>query len=285
MTVFIFALSSAFFIGLGNVLTRKALNSNTRTQAIVFSLMTSVFVFWILAVLFVDLSTFLVPGILLFALAGLLGAGLGRVLNITSLSRIGVARSIPITGTAPFFATIAAILFLGESYTLYLFLGTVFILVGIYVVSRRKKSDGKVFSKKDLLLPLGSAFFGGLSMAISKKALGLVDDPIAGAALSGTTALVVILMYMVVTGRLQKLQTTKSVVTFPVLAGLAMTAAFLLNLNALKIGDVSMVAPVFSTFPLFGVFLSHFILKEQITARMWLGAIIIIVGVAVIQVF
>ncbi|MCH7648989.1 MAG: EamA family transporter, partial [Thaumarchaeota archaeon] len=57
------------------------------------------------------------------------------------------------------------------------------------------------------------------------------------------------------------------------------------NFSALKIGDVSVVAPVFSTFPLFGVFLRRFLLKEPITGRTWLGTIIIIVGVAVIQVF
>lgn len=284
MTIFILALSSAFFVGLSNVLIRKALDSTTRTQAIIFSLLTSVFVFWVLAFVFVDISTFLAPGIMLFALAGLLGTGFGRVLNITSLARIGVARTIPITGTAPFFATVAAILILGESYTLYIFLGTVFILAGIYVVSRRNP-NGKVFEKKDLLLPLGSAFFGGLSMVVSKKALGLMDDPIAGATLSGTTALIVILMYMAATGRLQNLRPTKAVAIFPVFAGLAMTAAFLLNLNALQIGDVSVVAPVFSTFPLFGIFLSHFILKERITRHMWIGALIIILGVAVIQVF
>ena len=72
---------------------------------------------------------------------------------------------------------------------------------------------------------------------------------------------------------------------FPALSGGTMETSFFFNFSALQEGDVAIVASVFSTFPLFGVFLSHFLLKEQITSRTWLAAGIIVAGIVVIQLF
>ena len=140
----------------------------------------------------------------------------------------------------------------------------------------------RVFDKKDLLIPLGAAAFGGSSIALSKFALTALDNPIVGVGLTLGTALFVITGYMIGTKRIKTLRLTRGEVTFPVLAGCSMAAAFFLNFSALQIGDVSIVAPVFSIFPLFGVFLSHLLLKEQITGRTWLGAAVIVAGIAVI---
>jgi drug/metabolite transporter (DMT)-like permease len=284
MTVFFLALSSAFFVGLNQVLIRKGLDSATRTQAIFVSLVVSSSLLWIIAVSTADIRFIAVPAIVFFVLTGLFGPGIARMLTITSLKRIGVSRTIPISGIAPFFASIAAVFFLGETYSLYLFIGLVLIVFGIYILSRKKRSQRGRFDKKDLLIPLAASFFGGLSMVATKKGLLELNEPIVGAALALTTALIVISAYVVATKKVRNLKPTKKMI-FPVIAGFSMATAFTLNFSALRIGDVSMVAPVFSTFPLFGVFLSHFILKEQITGRVWIGAVIIIAGVAVIQVF
>ena len=84
MTVLLLALSSAFFVGLSNVLIRKGLDLGTKMQAIFISLVTSTIIFWILAISFGDLRLLLVPSAALFVAAGLLGGGMGRMLNITS---------------------------------------------------------------------------------------------------------------------------------------------------------------------------------------------------------
>ena len=122
-------------------------------------------------------------------------------------------------------------------------------------------------------------------MAVTKKGLLELPEPIVGVTLALTTALAAALSYTLARHKIPQFRFSLRANKFPLFAGLATSAAFLLNFSALKIGDVSIVAPVFSTFPLFGVFLSYFFLKEEITARVWLGALIIIIGVAVIQVF
>jgi len=285
MMILLLSLGSAFFIGLSNVLIRKGLDSTTRTQSILISLLTSTFVFWVISAALVDLRLFFVPAALFFVLAGLFGPGIGRMLNITSLKRIGVSRTISITGIAPFFATVAAILFLGESYSFSIFAGTVFVIVGIYMLSNGRKNGKSVFEKKDLLFSFGAACFGGLSIAVTKKGLLELPEPIVGMTLALTTALVLALTYILASQKIPQLRFSLQANKFPLFAGLATSGAFLLNFSVLKVGDVSIVAPLLSTFPLFGVFLSHFFLNEEITGRVWLGAVIIITGVAVINVF
>jgi uncharacterized membrane protein len=285
MIVLLLALGSAFFVGLNNVLTRKALDSTSMGQAILVSLGVATTIFLTASVMLGKLPLFFVPGAFLFFLSGLFGPGVGRTFNVISAKRIGVARTIPITGTAPFFATIIAILFLGEAYSLYVFLGMALIIFGIYVLSRRKENGKRVFNKKDLLYPLASAIGGGLSIVMAKVAIDVVGDPIVGVALTLGAALFVAFGYVISTRRFYHFKILHKGSIYPVLGGFSMASAFFLNFSALQIGSVSVVAPVFSTFPLFGVFLSHFFLKEHITGRTWLAAIIIVAGIAIIQVF
>jgi drug/metabolite transporter (DMT)-like permease len=277
------ALTSAFFIGLSNVLIQKGLDRGSRTQAIVFSLLVSVAIFWVLVFLFGDMRLLLTFAMLWFLLAGFLGPGIGRALNIISLQRIGVARTIPITGIAPFFATVGAVGILGERFSLLVFLGMASIIFGIFVLSR-ERIEKKAFKKRDILLPLGSAFFGGLSMAITKRGFQELSDPLGTAALAGTMALLVALSYVLWSKRGSELRASSfSDIKFSLLAGVALSAALLLNFSALKFGEVSIVAPLLSTFPLFGVLLSYVFLKEKITPKMWLGIVFILAGVSFIQ--
>jgi drug/metabolite transporter (DMT)-like permease len=281
--VALLALLSAFFIGLSNVLIQKGLSQGSRTQAIVFSLMASVAIFWTLIFLFKDVRVLVTLGALWFLLAGFLGPGIGRALNIVSLKRIGVTRTIPVTGIAPFFATIVAIGILGERFSVLVFLGMAAIIFGIFLLSKGRV-EKKAFSKRDIIFPLASAFFGGLSIAISKKGLQELADPLGAAALAASMALLVVLSFSLYNKKALHLRTSSFFeIKFSLLAGVSLAAAFLLNFSALKLGQVSIVAPLLSTFPLFGIFLSHLFLKEQISKTMWLGVAFILAGVLFIQ--
>ena len=69
-----------------------------------------------------------------FAVIGILQFPMGRFFNYQAVSRIGIARSIPLISTAPVFAVIFAILFTGETMTPFLALGAISIVVGIYLI-------------------------------------------------------------------------------------------------------------------------------------------------------
>ena len=293
MAVLLLSLASAFFVGLNNVLTRKGLDHTTQSQATLISLTAAAFIFLAVSAVLGKVGSFFTPAALVFVLSGVLGPGLGRTLNITSINRIGVSRTIPIIGMAPFFATVFAIVFMDAQYSLYIFAGMALIIFGVFVLSRWKENGPSpsfrasilAFDKKDLLIPLAAALLGGVSMATTKIALGGLADPIAGATLALSAALGVGLGYVVGTKQMRKINFARREIMFPAFSGCAMALSFFFNFRALQEGDIAIVASVFSVFPLFGVFLSHFLLKEQITSRTWLGAAIIVAGIIVIQAF
>lgn len=82
-----------------------------------------------------DITTLAAFAFFWFALSGLLNFALGRYLNTVSIQLVGVTRSTPLFSTAPLFATILAVVFLGESITPWLLLGTATIVGGIILIT------------------------------------------------------------------------------------------------------------------------------------------------------
>lgn len=75
--------------------------------------------------------------ILLFWIA-ILTYFFGRLLNYTSVQHIGVEKATPLIGTTPLFASITAILFMDEKITMPLMVGTILIIIGIILITRKK---------------------------------------------------------------------------------------------------------------------------------------------------
>ena len=68
------------------------------------------------------------------------------------------------------------------------------------------------------------------------------------------------------------------------MAGVVGTAGITMNFFALTHAPVATVAPVLAASPLFALILTHLFLQrlERVTPRIWLGAILVVVGVTVI---
>lgn len=69
-----------------------------------------------------------------FALIGLLNFPMGRFFNYLGLSYIGVSRSTPVLASSPLFAMALAVVFTGETVTVPILIGTLALLVGLYLV-------------------------------------------------------------------------------------------------------------------------------------------------------
>lgn len=53
--------------------------------------------------------------------------------------------------------------------------------------------------------------------------------------------------------------------------------------NALKLGDLASVVPITASYPLFAMALSVFLLGSRVTAGKWLGAILTVAGIYLLQ--
>ncbi|MCY4579622.1 MAG: EamA family transporter, partial [Chloroflexi bacterium] len=69
-----------------------------------------------------------------FLLSGTLNFPLGRLLNFTSVGKLGVARAAPVVGASPLFAAILGVTVGGETMNLFIFGGTVAIIAGIALI-------------------------------------------------------------------------------------------------------------------------------------------------------
>ncbi|MFH1560727.1 MAG: DMT family transporter [Chloroflexota bacterium] len=132
-----FALLAATCWGFGVIWVRLGLQSLRPTTGTWMSLIPGSLMVIILAVVFNldDITTLAAVAFFWFALAGLLNFALGRFLHNVGIQLAGVARATPLFSTAPLFATILAIIFLGETITPWLLLGTATIVSGIILIT------------------------------------------------------------------------------------------------------------------------------------------------------
>ena len=134
------ALAAALGFGASAVFARIGLQHMRPTTGAFISLLVGIAVTLTIALVFHLDDILALDGIAFawFLLSGTLNFPLGRLLNFTSVNKIGVARSAPIVGASPLFAAILAVTLGGESMNLYIFAGTLVIISGIALIVGQK---------------------------------------------------------------------------------------------------------------------------------------------------
>lgn len=82
----------------------------------------------------VNLSSLTPKNIGILSLSGILGGFLGMLTYFSLLKAKNASQIVPLTSTYPLVATLLAIIFLKEELTLLKILGTLFIVIGIYLL-------------------------------------------------------------------------------------------------------------------------------------------------------
>mgnify|MGYP001215565075 CR=1 FL=1 len=81
-----------------------------------------------------DLPTLLPLAFLWFGLTGIVNYVMGRQFNYLAIKRIGVTKATPLFSSAPLFAMVLAVTFLGESINPPIIIGSLTIVAGLYLV-------------------------------------------------------------------------------------------------------------------------------------------------------
>ena len=198
-------------------------------------------------------------GILYFVLAGLVGTTAGRLLRFVSIERVGASVAAALINLHPFIATALAILLLGEAVTVPIVVGTVVIVAGTVLLSAGGRLLG--FRPSQLVLPfLSAACFGAVTI-LRKLGLGGAG-PLLGFAVNVTTALVAFTAFLAASGHLRRLRCEPRSLGYLITAGVVENLGVLLGVLALRVGTVSVVAPLSGTMPLFVLALSWLFLRD-----------------------
>ncbi|MBI4438763.1 DMT family transporter [Candidatus Woesearchaeota archaeon] len=279
----VMALSAAACYGAANVLIRRGLHGSNPHASLFFSLLTNSVVMFAMVLAFVPLTLLLtLKAVAVFGVAGIIAPGLSRMLRYTSLERVGIARTGPISVISPVISTAIAVALLGEHLTFSIVAGTFLIIAGVFFASRRELDT----NPKDMAFAFGAAVLVGIAMPARKYGLEVVDSPVMAGFVTAFVAFVMASLVISFTGNSRKIAPGDPGIRFYVFSGLLTSAGFVLNFMALSSGDVSVVGPLVQTTPLFAlVFVQLFIRHlESVTKEIWVGTLVAVAGVVLVSV-
>ena len=266
----IFALLSSLGFATSHILIRRGLAKSNPLAGFCISISISAITLWILAVLYLPLSSFWTHAIWYFIVGGVFASGLGRWLVYIAIDKLGVARSIPVASTSPMFASILAVFLVGERWTLLAFLGTVFIIGGVIIISRTP-SQKLEWRRTDLIFPLMAALSFALSANVRKLGFFIDNLPLMASCVNATTGLLLGMLLIAGQGGVKVLRMPKRIFGWFLAAGLCNTGGMLANFYALSTGDVVIVEPLISTNPVLSVILTAIFLRDVETVNLRVG--------------
>ena len=277
------ALLAAFCFAVSHILIRRGLVNSNALTASVISLGISAIVAWTLALSFVPISHLATPALWYFIVAGVFAPGLGRTLNFIGIARIGVARAVPIVNSSPMFASVFAVLLLGEAWPLQNVTGTSLVILGVVILSAAKPVEGQ-WRKMDVVYPVFGAMSFGVSSTLRKAGLLVDNIPLLGAAITATTGLVFSLALLQAKGGRKIFVLPRQVIGWQLAAGLFNSAAMLLVFYALGVGQVVVVEPLVASNPVLSTILAAVFLRdlESVSARVIAGALCTVTGTLLI---
>jgi DME family drug/metabolite transporter len=293
------ALGTAISWTVSAVLYRRALSNTKPLQANIVRLGCTSLVLMGFIALIGKLSIFLslpVYSVVLSALSGLIGLGLGDTLYMVSLKQIGVSRAVPISCTYPLFSLIVALVIQPKTVAFEVIVAAVAIVFGIWLLTREpESSEGKAqksFRIRGGLFALGAAVFWALSIAMINSAVTLPETGTLDSALVLNTIRVLSVAIFLLTStpltdrKFSFAKTQRKSLALLTLGGLVALGLgwFLLTYSFLYIPEAQAV-PISSTTPLFAVVSGMIFLKERITVRNVAGTIIIVLGVFLLFMF
>jgi uncharacterized membrane protein len=280
-TVHVLALASALCSAGATIFIRQGLRGSGPYMGLWINLVVGTIGLWAGVLLTGGIGRLSAAGVAFFVLAGLIGTVAGRLLRFVAIEKVGASIAAALINLHPLVSTSLAILLLGERITAPILAGTVVILLGTTLLSVGGQRIG--FRPWQLALPVLSATCFGV-VAVLRK-LGLSEmGAVLGSAINVTTALVVFTAFLLASDHREALACRGRSLVYFVAAGVAENAAVFLNVVALSVGTVSVVAPLYGTAPIFVLFLSFFFLRgvETLSGRLVLGTLLIVLGVYLI---
>ena len=223
------------------------------------------------------------PANLFFVVSGIIQPAIVRVLFYVGIVRLGVSRAGPIRGTSPFFSVAIAFFLFQDRPGLIVYLGGILTVAGTWLVSYKRAGEAK-WRPRDLLFPLGAAMIASVSQNIRKMGLNSTSEPIIAATVSTATSLFCLFGSVLFSGNVRSIQINRP--CLPYYGGAAVFALIgqLCTFVALNGGQISVVAPLINTTPLFVIGLTALFLRgeEKINRFVVIGVVLLVAGIAAI---
>jgi drug/metabolite transporter (DMT)-like permease len=225
----------------------------------------------------------------MLAAVGFIHFVIGRLLAYEAFRYIGANRAIPITQICPIITVILSWIFLDEKLTVFIALGSFFMIAGAFLITREKGSftgDGKKRlpqEVKGIIFSLIAALCWGITPVIIKPAIEQVGSSVVGNFISYSTAgIILAVMLLSDTKRrnnFKRLSFKRNVLPM-VISGIFTAGGQLLFYSALGKSPANVIAPLISIEILFIFLLSLLVNRrsEVFTLKVALGMLAAVAG-------
>ncbi len=231
--------------------------------------------------------------ILVLSLSGIIGLAVGDLAYFGALIEIGPRRAILVSSMAPIFSLIGGFLMLGEMPSYLALLGIFLVLAGIWIViiEKREKSMPKNV-KLGVLLGTIAALGQGTGVVLSKYGMlfsGASLDPLSTTVIRVLAALPVIWLTVAIWKRpaymARAFRDRYSLKWVFIGSLIGPFIGLWLSMISIRYADVGIASTLMSMTPIMVIPVVYFAHGERVNFRGILGAMISVVGVALIFLF
>jgi drug/metabolite transporter (DMT)-like permease len=229
-------------------------------------------------------------------LSGVIGLGIGDFALFAAFVIIGPRLSVLIMATSPIYAAILGYFILGETLSFFSILGIAITIFGVcsVILVTREHQQWPTTSIKESIYGSILGFIGaagqGTGVVLAKKGIlfqaDLTVNPISAALIRMITAAIFICICVIIAGKLPKIRNAiKNATAIKFTLGGAFLGPFLgvtLSMVAVTYADVGVAQTLMSLMPIIIIPVMWIVYKEKTSIRGILGAIIAIVGVAIL---
>lgn len=283
MAVTALALGAAACLGLSLVLTQLGLRHLSPLRGACISVPSSALVYISCAPFLLDVSAFNLRGALIFTLCGCLFPATVTLLTFEANRHVGPSITGAFGNLTPLFATLMAVILLGELPRVEELAGMAIILFGVLlIVGAPRTIPQNAFGWAIGLLLLG-AFIRGLVQPLVKSGLADWPNPFAASLIAYIMSAAVILTAGLAREGRGVLRPAPAGLPWFVPVGLLNGLSVLLIYAALARGTVAVVASLVACYPLATLLFSRVLLGAGgFGGRIASGAILTVAGVAVL---
>ena len=278
------SLASAVAFGGSGVAAKRGLAHVDPLAGTVVAVGTCFLAYLVLAPFWMRAEDWFTAGFWVFAFMGIIQPSLSMYLANEAYSRAGATVTATFAATAPLFAAVLAIAFLGERLTLAIAAGTLLTVLGIVTLSRTPRDSRRQrLVAAALLFATATAAIRGLSHFIGKIGMELLPNAFMAAFCSFAVSLAILAAaYRWRRGRWPGRLPAAGVRCFGV-TGLCIATGIGLLFAALLVGQVVIVSPIVGTYPVFTLLASAALGDERIAGKVLAGVGLVVVGVAFVS--
>ncbi len=296
MTGELWAVIAGVGFGLFQSLNRRAVSGMDVYLATFLQLLVSALVLVVICIVSVDLSLLSrapIEALISFALAGFIHFFTGWTFLNMSQKLIGAARTSPLIGTTPLFATVTAAITLGELPDWLSLIGIVLIVAGVYVVSTRSGPVSVTAGATPMtarstvwrgsLFGLATAFCWALSPVFTREGLKGLPSPLLAATIGMIASVLAYGLPLLFRYRQHgRLAASADALIFKIMAGVLVGLSIWAQWTALDLTAVAVVIALTMVSVPIVILLSPLVSgkqQERVTAALWIGASLIVGGV------